>query len=98
MLSPVLYAFGERYLTDNAQMPPTYWRSSPPGIDLLAYVMPNPNHPLWGAPMRDTIIAWSGRGDGFPEYVGALLVGGAGRDRLRVLASGGCGSPAFACR
>jgi hypothetical protein len=72
MLSPVLYAFGERYLSDNAQMPPTYWRSSPPGIDLLAYVMPNPNHPLWGAPMRQMITAWSGRPDGFPEFVGAL--------------------------
>jgi hypothetical protein len=72
MLSPVLYAFGERYLTDSSQMPATHWRSSPPGIDLLAYLMPNPNHPLWGAPMRETIIAWSGRGDGFPEYVGAL--------------------------
>jgi hypothetical protein len=72
MLSPVLYAFGERYLTDSSQMPATYWRSSPPGIDLLAYVMPNPNHPLWGAPMREAIVAWSGRADGFPEYVGAL--------------------------
>ena len=72
MLSPVLYAFGERYLTDSSQMPETHWRSSPPGIDLLAYVMPNPNHPIWGAPMRETIVAWSGRGDGFPEYVGAL--------------------------
>jgi hypothetical protein len=72
MLSPVLYAFGERYFTDNAQMPPTYWRSSPSGIDLLAYLMPNPNHPLWGAPMRETLVAWSGRLDGFPEYVGAL--------------------------
>lgn len=72
MLSPVLYAFGERYLTDSSQMPATHWRSSPPGIDLLAYVMPNPNHPIWGAPMRAAIVAWSGRPDGFPEYVGAL--------------------------
>ena len=32
------------------RLPPTYWRSSPPGIDLLAsLLLPNPNHPLWGS-------------------------------------------------
>jgi hypothetical protein len=72
ILSPVLYAFGERYWSGQAQMPPTYWRSSPPGVDLVALVMPNPNHPLWGEPMRQAIIAWSRRSDGFPEFVGAL--------------------------
>ena len=48
-LSPVLYAFGERLAFDNGVGTPVYWRSSPPGVDLLAFVLPNPNHPLWGA-------------------------------------------------
>lgn len=70
-MSPVLYAFGERLLQDQSQ-PAIYWRSSPPGVDLLAYVMPNPNHPLWGAPFHETILRWSGRPDGFEEFTAAL--------------------------
>jgi hypothetical protein len=70
-MSPVLYAFGERLLQDQSQ-PEIYWRSSPPGVDLLAYVMPNPNHPLWGAPFHETILRWSGRPDGFEEFTAAL--------------------------
>ena len=29
--------------------PDIYWRSSPPGVDLLAFVMPNPNSPWFGS-------------------------------------------------
>jgi len=71
-LSPVLYAFGERLATGQGQQPPTYWRSSPPGADLLAFFMPNPNHPLWGAPFHDLIERWSGRMDGFQEFTVAI--------------------------
>jgi hypothetical protein len=71
-LSPVLYAFGERLVSGQGQQPPTYWRSSPPGADLLAFVMPNPNHPLWGAPFHELIVRWSGRGDGFQEFTVAF--------------------------
>jgi hypothetical protein len=70
LLSPVLYAFGDRFT--GGQMPPTYWRSSPPGVDLLSYLLPNPNHALWGAPMRALINDWSGRADGFPEFAASL--------------------------
>jgi hypothetical protein len=74
-LSPVLYAFGERLVSGQGQQPPTYWRSSPPGADLLAFFLPNPNHPLWGAPFHDLIERWSGRPDGFQEFtVGIPLV------------------------
>ena len=45
-LSPVLYGLGERVLDGRFVNPPTLWRSSPPGVDLLAFVDPNPNHPL----------------------------------------------------
>jgi hypothetical protein len=71
-LSPVLYAFGERLVSGQGQQPPTYWRSSPPGADLLAFFMPNPNHPLWGAPFHDAVVRWSGRGDGFQEFTVAF--------------------------
>ncbi len=71
-LSPVLYAFGERLVSGQGQQPPTYWRSSPPGADLLAFFMPNPNHPLWGAPFHHLIEQWSGRSDGFQEFTVAI--------------------------
>lgn len=71
-LSPVLYAFGERIVTGQGQQPPTYWRSSPPGADLLAFFMPNPNHPLFGGPFHDLIERWSGRTDGFQEFTVAI--------------------------
>jgi hypothetical protein len=45
-LSPVLYGLGERVLDGRYVSPPTLWRSSPPGVDLLAFVDPNPNHPI----------------------------------------------------
>ena len=62
-LSPVLYAFGERLAFDNSVGTPVYWRSSPPGVDLLAFVLPNPNHALWGAPIQDLIVRMSQRPD-----------------------------------
>jgi hypothetical protein len=44
-LSPLLYAFGQRLATTGFDSSPIYWRSSPPGVDVLAFVIPNPNHP-----------------------------------------------------
>jgi hypothetical protein len=72
LLSPVLFAFGERVLSGSADLPPTYWRSSPPGLDLASLFLPNPNHPLWGDSMRRLIEVWSGRPDAFPEMVGSI--------------------------
>jgi hypothetical protein len=71
-LSPVLYAFGERLASDNSVGTPIYWRSSPPGVDLLAFVLPNPNHPLWGAPIQDLIVKLSQRPDGYPEFTASI--------------------------
>lgn len=70
LLSPVLTAAARRTVAGDLDLPPTYWRSSPPGVDLLAFVMPNPNHPWFGAPFR----AWLARdrADGFPEYAAAV--------------------------
>ena len=53
ILSPVLYAVG-KISSSNLTPPGIKWRSSPPGVDLLALVVPNPNHPL----MPDWITDW----------------------------------------
>jgi hypothetical protein len=46
VLSPVLYAVGVRIAEGRFAVPATWWRSSPRGVDMLSFVVPNPNHPL----------------------------------------------------
>ena len=70
LLSPVLVAYGGRILQGRPSGPEIYWRSSPPGVDLLALVMPNPNSPVFGAPFKAWIEAQ--RVDGFAELTGAM--------------------------
>lgn len=43
-LSPVLYGLGQRIADGRFVSPPILWRSSPRGVDLLAFLHPNPNH------------------------------------------------------
>jgi hypothetical protein len=68
-LAPVLSAVWDRVAEGRFVSPPIYWRSSPAGVDLLAIVLPNPNHPL--APN-----AWRGwlshRFDGYLESVASI--------------------------
>lgn len=45
-LSPVLYGLGQGMAEGSFVTPPVLWRSSPRGVDLLAFVHPNPNHVL----------------------------------------------------
>ena len=45
-LSPVLYGLGGRVAEGNFVSPKIFWRSSPPGVDLLAFLTPNPQHPI----------------------------------------------------
>jgi hypothetical protein len=54
MLSPVLYAVGVRIRDTGFESSRILWRSSPPGVDLVSFFLPNPNHPL--AP--EAIRAW----------------------------------------
>lgn len=69
LMLPRLYAVGTRIVEGNGDLPATYWRSSPPGVDLLALVLPNPNHPL--APRA--IAAWlASRPNGYLENVASL--------------------------
>ncbi len=49
VLSPVLSAAGSPFSQRNWISPQILWRSSAPGLDLLAYLMPNPLHPLFGS-------------------------------------------------
>lgn len=48
------------------------WRSSPPGVDLLSYFMPNPTHPL----VRGILEPWMARerADAFVEGVASLTL------------------------
>ncbi len=69
LLSPVLYAAALRLTSASFEPPKVFWRSSPPGLDLLAFVLPNPNHPL--AP--PAIAAWlASRPNGFIENVASI--------------------------
>jgi hypothetical protein len=45
-LSPVLYGLGGRVAEGSFVSPKIFWRSSPPGVDLFAFVTPNPLHPV----------------------------------------------------
>lgn len=73
LLTPLLYAFGVRVVQGRFDSSPVYWRSSPQGVDLLALVTPNPNHPLVPSPVRDWLEPASDR---YLENVASLpLVG-----------------------
>ena len=45
-LAPVILGLARRVLDGRFVSPPILWRSSPRGVDLLAYYHPNPNHPV----------------------------------------------------
>jgi hypothetical protein len=56
-LSPVLYGLGERVIEGRFVSPKIFWRSSPPGVDLLAFVTPNPQHPVMRWFAGDPLLA-----------------------------------------
>jgi hypothetical protein len=69
LLSPVLYAVGMRIATVGLESAKVYWRSSPPGVDLLSLVLPNPNHPLAPA----SVTGWlASRPSGYLENVASI--------------------------
>src|SRR5688500_10735005 len=45
-LAPVLYGLGDRIAEGRFVTPDIFWRSSPRGVDALAFLTPNPLHPL----------------------------------------------------
>lgn len=69
-LSPVLVGIAFRFLDGTLPDVPTYWRSSPRGVDLLAYFVPNPEHPWFGRWTHTWMLPKDG--DAFPEFVAAF--------------------------
>jgi hypothetical protein len=67
-LSPVIYGLGERIVDGRFVAPPTLWRSSPRGVDLLGLFEFNPNHVMARA-VADRQLA---DGAAFVEYTAAL--------------------------
>jgi hypothetical protein len=60
LLSPVLYAVSRQISAANLAPPGVLWRSSPGGVDLLALVIPNPNHPLTPEWIADWLMSFQG--------------------------------------
>lgn len=75
VLAPLLVALGYSFADGAALHGPNYWRSTPPGIDLLALFTPNPNHALFGAPWQRWLASRPNR---FEENVAALTLVGIG--------------------
>ncbi len=46
LLAPLLVALAARAAEGRFVRPPVFWRSSAPGVDLISFFLPNPNHPL----------------------------------------------------
>lgn len=69
LLSPTLYAMGRRALEGRMVTAPVLWRSSAPGIDLTAFFLPNPTHPLTPAALTASLSARPG---GFAEQIASL--------------------------
>ena len=70
MLSPVLYAVGVRIAEGRWDTEKIFWRSSPQGVDLAAFFVPNPNHPLAPNVLHDWLSAT--RPDAYFENVASL--------------------------
>jgi hypothetical protein len=69
MLSPVLYAVTVRIAQEGFEGQRTFWRSSPRGVDLLAFALPNPNHPLSPDAIREFLTP---RPDAYLENVASI--------------------------
>lgn len=69
MLSPVLYAVTVRIAQDGFDPQRTFWRSSPRGVDLAAFLLPNPNHPLSPQAIQAFLTP---RPDAYPENVASV--------------------------
>jgi len=69
VLSPILYTMLAHASETSWIRPRIFWRSSPPGVDALAFVLPNPNHALFGASSAQWL---TNRPNGFAENVASL--------------------------
>jgi hypothetical protein len=61
LLAPLLYAMLMRVLDGRMVTAPVLWRSSASGLDVLAFLAPNPNHPLAPPSLMEWLSAQPGR-------------------------------------
>jgi hypothetical protein len=69
-LLPLLVGLALRAIDGRMPGTETFWRSSPRGVDALAYVVPNPTHPWFRARTSDWFMP--AQADAFPEFVAAF--------------------------
>jgi hypothetical protein len=72
LLWPVILGIAVRAVEGRLPDTTTYWRSSPQGVDMLAYVVPNPNHTWFGGQTRQWFMP--DKSDAFPEFVGSFSI------------------------
>ena len=73
LLSPTLYAVSVRVAKGRMVSAPVMWRSSAPGVDLVSFVLPNPNHVLAPPAMTRWLSVKPGR---FEEQIASFsLIG-----------------------
>lgn len=72
VLLPFLHAVATQVALGEFVTPEVHWRSSPRGVDALAFLMPNPNSRLFGGPAHDWLQRE--RADGFAENAAALTL------------------------
>ena len=70
LMMPVIVGLIGRAWNDELPDVQVFWRSSPRGVDLLAYLVPNPNHPWFGDWTRPWFLP--PRTDAFPEFVASF--------------------------
>ena len=85
LLTPVLAGVIAEAADGNTLAPPVSWRSSPRGVDLLAFVEPNPSHPMIRAWLGDALEAAPSV---FVEYTAALSLVALGIVGLTVARAG----------
>jgi hypothetical protein len=73
LMAPQLYALGLRAIQGHFVNAPVLWRSSAAGVDVLAFFLPNPNHPFAPQALIDWITRQPG---GYAEQVASLSVVG----------------------
>jgi hypothetical protein len=69
LMAPELIALSQRAVEGRMVSAPILWRSSPPGVDLVSLLAPNPHHPL----MPAAFPAWlAARPNGIVDQVASL--------------------------
>ncbi len=69
-LLPLLVGLAVHFIEGRLPGTETFWRSSPRGVDALAYLVPNPTHAWFGRYTHSWFLP--DRPDAFPEFVAAF--------------------------